>query len=365
MQQEFLLPVGRESPTAEFINHWHLTARQWSRIMKIAVHCCLATTALFFWLSVSAQAQIVCPDPPNRVTVTVNATVTFDSATNLYTYAYEVFSDPTSAQDVDAFAVDVAGLISAIASPQGWSGRQLRTRSTIDWHVFEPVPLAPGEVDTGDVPPPLFPITPGTLMTGFSFKSPNPPGPVKFYVTAYIRIPTVSTEEEADEFYFTCPQLAASIFNLAVTGTTEGPVQDSELINISTRAQVGTGDDVMIGGFVVGGTTPKTVLIRARGPSMGGAPFFVPGTLANPFMRLFSGPTPIAENDNWQDTQAAQITATGLDPCQRNPGQTTPPPFCNLESAILITLPPGAYTAIQSGFGGVTGIGLVEAFEVN
>ena len=148
----------------------------------------------------------------------------------------------------------------------------------------------------------------------------------------------------------------------------------SDLSNLSTRAFVQTGDNVMIGGLIIEGSVPATVLIRARGPSMGGAPFFVPGTLANPFLQVFSDQTVIAQNDNWQDTpfcdgfvcgDAAQIAATGLDPCQANPGQTTPPPGCTEESAILITLPPGAYTAIISGVGDGTGVGLVEAFEVN
>jgi hypothetical protein len=148
----------------------------------------------------------------------------------------------------------------------------------------------------------------------------------------------------------------------------------SELSNISTRGFVQSGDNVMIGGVIIEGSVPATVLIRARGPSMSGAPFFVPGTLANPFIQLFSGQTVIAQNDNWQDAPnctsfscgvAAQIAATGLDPCQPNPGQSTSPPGCVQESAMLITLPPGAYTAIVSGVGGVTGVGIVEVFEVN
>jgi hypothetical protein len=149
----------------------------------------------------------------------------------------------------------------------------------------------------------------------------------------------------------------------------------SELSNISTRGFVQSGDNVMIGGLIIEGSSPATVLIRGRGPSMSGAPFFVPGTLANPFLQIFSGQDVIAQNDNWQDPlscngfvcgTAAQIVATGLDPCQPNPGQTTSPPSCTLESAILITLPPGAYTAIVSGgVGGGTGVGLVEAFEMD
>ena len=148
----------------------------------------------------------------------------------------------------------------------------------------------------------------------------------------------------------------------------------SELSNISTRAFVQSGDGVMIGGLIIEGNSPATVLIRARGPSMSGAPFFVPATLANPFLQLFSGQDVIAQNDNWQDAPscggfvcgtATQIAATGLDPCQPNPGQSTSPPACAQESAILISLPAGAYTAIVSGVGGGTGVGLVEVFDLD
>jgi glucose/arabinose dehydrogenase len=146
------------------------------------------------------------------------------------------------------------------------------------------------------------------------------------------------------------------------------------LVNLSTRSVALTGSDVVIGGFVINGNAPKTVLIRGRGPSMSSAPFFVPGVLANPSMRLFSGQTVIAQNDNWQDTPscpgfvcggAAQIAVTGLDPCQLNPGQPSPPQGCELESAILITLGPGAYTVHLSGADGGSGIGLVEVFDAD
>jgi len=155
-------------------------------------------------------------------------------------------------------------------------------------------------------------------------------------------------------------------------------VEPSTLTNISTRAFVTTGDNVEIGGFIISGTTSKTVLIRGRGPSLSGAPFNIPGTLANPFMKLFSfaSGTFIAQNDNWQmdDPLCAssgfvcggevEIIATGLDPCMPNPGQSSAPPACAQESAILITLPPGQYGAIMNGVNNETGIGLVEVFEV-
>jgi hypothetical protein len=142
------------------------------------------------------------------------------------------------------------------------------------------------------------------------------------------------------------------------------------LVNISTRSVAQTGNNVVIGGFVIDGNAPKTVLVRGRGPSMSEAPFFVPGALANPSLRLFSGQALIAENDNWQDAPScagcggtAQITATGLDPCQPNPGQASAPQNCAVESAILITLNPGAYTVHLTGIGG-TGVGLVEVFQL-
>ncbi|HKX51993.1 MAG TPA: hypothetical protein VJQ48_16295 [Candidatus Binatia bacterium] len=149
----------------------------------------------------------------------------------------------------------------------------------------------------------------------------------------------------------------------------------SKLVNISTRAIIRSADDVMIGGVILAGSAPKTVLIRGRGPSMAGAPFFVGNVLSNPWLQLFSGSRVIAENDNWQDRPdcdarfscggSAQIKAVAMDPCQPNPGQTSAPAGCRQEAALLVTLPPGAYTAILRGVGGGTGVGLVEIFDID
>jgi hypothetical protein len=128
------------------------------------------------------------------------------------------------------------------------------------------------------------------------------------------------------------------------------PAQIPRLVNISTRGPVFTGADVMIGGFIIGGNGPKTVVIRANGPSMAGQ---VAGTLGNPLLQLFNGSTQIAANDDWQSApNASTIQSSGFAPLHP------------LESAIYTTLNPGAYTAIVSGVGGSTGIGLVEVFEV-
>jgi hypothetical protein len=151
-----------------------------------------------------------------------------------------------------------------------------------------------------------------------------------------------------------------------------------KLVNISTRGTVVNAPAGLLnGGFIIGSSGgSKQVLIRARGPSMGGAPFNVPGTLANPTMRLVSAGTTIAQNNNWQTTDAlclnpatacgsaAQITATGKDPCVPNPGQSVAPPNCANESALLVTLPPGPYSVVVSGVGSTTGVALVEVFEI-
>ncbi len=128
--------------------------------------------------------------------------------------------------------------------------------------------------------------------------------------------------------------------------------ENPRLSNISTRGRVQTGDSVMIGGFIIDGATPKTVLIRARGPSL--SAYNVPGVLANPKVDLYAGQTVIASNDNWGNApNKADITATGLAPTN------------SLESAILTTLSPGAYTAIVSGVSNTSGVGIVEVLEMD
>jgi hypothetical protein len=140
---------------------------------------------------------------------------------------------------------------------------------------------------------------------------------------------------------------------LSVTATFD--TQDlPRLANISTRGQVQTGFDVMIGGFVISGSVSKTVVIRAIGPSL--ANFGVAGALANPQLQLVrqSDQVVIASNDDWGTAaNAATLQASGFAPS--NP----------LESAIYATLSPGAYTAIVSGVGNTSGVGLVEVYEVD
>ena len=124
----------------------------------------------------------------------------------------------------------------------------------------------------------------------------------------------------------------------------------SSLLNISTRGNVQTGDNVMIGGFIVAGNGSQRVLVRAIGPSLGA--FGVADPLADPTLTLYdSQGSQIDFNDNWQDNPAqAEIEATMIAP-------TDPK-----ESAVLQTLAPGGYTAIVRGVGSATGTGLVEVY---
>ena len=129
-------------------------------------------------------------------------------------------------------------------------------------------------------------------------------------------------------------------------------VHTSRQLNISTRETVGTGDDVLIGGFIVSGTTPKKVILRGLGPSLSGSG--LTGLLQDPTLELHdaSGAT-IFTNDNWRETQEAEIMATGI------------PPNDDRESAIVATLDPGAYTAIIQGKNGATGTALVEVYDLD
>ena len=123
---------------------------------------------------------------------------------------------------------------------------------------------------------------------------------------------------------------------------------DSKLANISTRGLVQTGDNVMIGGFIVVGQTTR-VIVRAIGPSLS-----VPGKLADPTLELHDGNgTLLQENDNWRTGgQETEIIATTI------------PPSDDLESAIVRNLTPGAYTAIVRGVNDTTGVALVEAYDL-
>ena len=128
----------------------------------------------------------------------------------------------------------------------------------------------------------------------------------------------------------------------------------SQVVNLSTRGFVATGENVLIGGFIVDTSTGEdgVFVIRALGPSLAAAG--VTDVLRNPVMELYSGDLLVSRNDNWQDdaAQAQQLTALGIAPTEA------------AESAIVVTLPPGLYTAVIGGVGATTGTALFEIYNV-
>ena len=146
------------------------------------------------------------------------------------------------------------------------------------------------------------------------------------------------------------PKSGWYIDNVAVNNL--GIATPAQLLNISTRLRVQTGDNVGIGGFIITGTDAKQVALRGIGPSLSsnGAP--LEGRLEDPVLELYDGNgTFITANDNWKDSQQSEIEASGLAPSD------------DREAMIIRTLLPGAYTAMIRGRDDSTGIGLVEAYD--
>ena len=137
----------------------------------------------------------------------------------------------------------------------------------------------------------------------------------------------------------------------ATTGT------GASVVNASTRAYVGTGDNVLIPGFVIGGNGALRVLLRTVGPTL--ATFGVTGALADPTVTLFRGSTAIAANNDWSSApNAAEIVTTS------STVGAFALPAGSRDAVILTTLPPGPYTAVVSGVGGTSGTALVEIYVV-
>ena len=141
---------------------------------------------------------------------------------------------------------------------------------------------------------------------------------------------------------------------VAVLGIYEVDQPGIPLVNLAARGFVAIGEQVMIAGFVIQGPNPQTVAVVATGPSLGA--YGIPIPLSNPALAIVraSDQAVLATNDNWMDAaNAAQLEGRGFAPSHPN------------EAGILITLPPGAYTAIVSGTGASFGVGVVGVYRVN
>jgi uncharacterized protein GlcG (DUF336 family) len=162
----------------------------------------------------------------------------------------------------------------------------------------------------------------------------------------------------ADQFAYNGARLPYAKFPRdpdGTNGSVEVPpftVLAERLANISTRVSAGTGDNQLIGGFIITGKEPKKVIVRAIGPSL--AQHGVGSALSDPVLELHDQTGALlGVNDNWTESQLAEIEATGI------------PPLSDLESAIVQTLPPGSYTAVAGGKNGDSGTALVEVYDLS
>ncbi len=144
-------------------------------------------------------------------------------------------------------------------------------------------------------------------------------------------------------------QIANAAFEL-LNGTALPPAQS---LNLSARLAVGIDENVLIGGLIIDGTEAKQVIVRGIGPSLTVDGMPLAGTLADPVLELYQDDVLVGSNDNWKTPQQTEIEATGLAPTD------------DLESAILMTLAPGSYTVVLRGQSDGTGIGLVEAYDLD
>ena len=184
--------------------------------------------------------------------------------------------------------------------------------------------------------------------TGYAGLDGQTPGLAPFY-------PTVEGHFDATAHVFV--QGPPRVSFVADSGHSYGPnsTVPAVLGNISTRGFVGTGNNVMIGGFIIDGTSSKKVMLRALGPTLGQSPFNIPGALPDPVLELHAANgTLITSNNNWMSAaNASAVSANGYAPPNA------------VESAILTTLAPGSYTAIVRGAGNSTGVALVECYDLD
>jgi hypothetical protein len=166
--------------------------------------------------------------------------------------------------------------------------------------------------------------------------------------------PKVShTYKHGGSFFATCQ--VKDTHNQVSANTASAEIKTgAQLVNISTRLRVQTGDNIPIGGFIIAGNEDKRVIVRGLGPSLKANNQPLQGRLQDPVLELHDGSgAVVASNDNWKDTQKTEIEQTGI------------PPADDRESAIVKTLKPGHYTAVLRGKNNSTGVGIIEVYDLN
>jgi len=244
--------------------------------------------------------------------VTVSATVTPGAGGQ---FQYDYILTNVGSTPIWSFNIDLGDAPVSTTSPAGWAAQILTTnnRKIVQWVATSA---------SSD-------IQPSSALADFSVTSSRSPGIVSF--SSLDESPTLYDGEET-----TGPAFVAS-----------------QLANISTRLQVGTGSNVLIGGFIIGGTQTKKVLLRGLGPSLSDSG--ISDFLNDPSLELHdSTGQVIAYNDNWHDFAAsAAIIETAIAPED------------DREAAILMDLAPGPYTVILKDANAGSGIGLVEAYDID
>jgi beta-glucanase (GH16 family) len=207
-------------------------------------------------------------------------------------------------------------------------------------------------------PPTAF----GATLTGYTLQRATDPAFTQNVTTLYTGTSTSYADGSAQPgatYYY---QVTASSANgtsdpASAQSAALQPAGNSSLVNISSRAFVGTGANVLIDGFVISGSTPQTVLIRASGPALALAPFSISGVLPDPLLQLYSGSTVIGQNQGWGGSSLISSTAAAVGAFSwTNPASN--------DAALLMTLNPGPYTAIVSGASGDTGVSILEVYAV-
>jgi hypothetical protein len=322
--------------------------------------------------AVAALLSLASPATAGTLTVTSGDVPIFtpDTAFTNNTIQVEVISNPAGVTgDVvrisgggtvtppltNMAAVDIAGTYSALAGDMV----SVAYAFTTDLNAVNPAQYTiSGTVDVpiiGTVP---F-STSGTIANGLHQNKGEVQVPANFLIPASGNFTGTLTLDFSAP---TTPLAASGTLDLAIqqidlqlAPSAAALPPPSQSLNISTRGGVETGDDVLIGGFIITGTQPKQVVIRGIGPSLGLVG--VSGVLADPILELHdSTGALITTNDNWMDNSAADqmvLTDNGLAPAD------------DLESALVMTLDPGSYTAIVRGVNGVTGVALVDVFDLD
>ena len=237
-----------------------------------------------------------------------------------------VATAPTFTANGTAGSYDVAATVTGIAAPANFSLTNIAATPTptpTATPTLTPTPTPPAPTPT---PTPPAPTPTPTPTPPASTPTPTPPAP--------------------------SPTLTPAPTPTLTPTPTPTPAPTTHAVNLSTRMLVQTGDNIGVGGFIITGSGPKNLIIRAIGPSL--TRYGIVDVLADPVLELH-GPGAFATitNDNWRDTQEAQIAVTGL------------PPTNDFESAIVVTLVPGAYTAVVKGKNNTSGVALIEVYDLN